>query len=60
MTLDVDDDIKDVLDYLNKVPGYRETISQNLHVRESKITELRNSPKLHLSVWGKPSLTGLN
>ena len=41
--VDVDDDIKDVLDYLNEVAGHWETISQNLHVRESKITELRNS-----------------
>ena len=43
LTLDVNDDIKDVLDYLDEVAGNWETISRNLHVRESKITELRNS-----------------
>ena len=53
LTLDVDDDIKDVLDYLNEVAGNWETISRNLHVRASKITELRNSHQTPLVCLGR-------
>ena len=40
---DVDDDSKDVLDYLNEVAGHWEAICRNVHVKNSKIEELTNS-----------------
>lgn len=43
MYADVDDDITDVLKYLNRVVGQWDIICRNLHVTDAKITELRAS-----------------
>ena len=42
----MDDDITDVLDYLNEVAGHWEAISRNLHVRRSTIEEITNSGRV--------------